>query len=59
MKWYKNLKPWQQGLLAIPTSLGLAWVAGWLWGPDYQTFDDARCMLELLFGHDCTPRFKP
>jgi hypothetical protein len=59
MNWYKRLKPWQQGLIGVASFLPAAWLIGWLLGPEFLEFDEARCGVEALFGIDCTPRFKP
>jgi hypothetical protein len=59
MNWYRNLKPWQQGLIGVVGFLPTAWLLGWLLGTEFLEMDEMRCGVESLFGIDCTPRFKP
>lgn len=59
MKWYKNLKSWQQGLIGVASTLPAAWLLGWLLGTEFIAMDEVRCGVEALLGIDCAPRFKP
>jgi hypothetical protein len=59
MNWYRNLKPWQQGLIGVATFLVGTYLVTWVFGPYSEYLDNVRCGIDNLFGRDCTYRFTP